>query len=315
MTTIKLERQAQHQSTQSKLFPIIVLVIALLATTFATIFIKLAQQSAVPSPLIVVGRLGIAALILSPLVWFNYREEITQLNRRELLFALFAGLWVALHFMALVFALENTTVLIVMVIINTGPLWTAVLEKIFLKVRLSTIVWLGMFITIIGSTVIAILSSQGTVDANPGENTLLGIGLTFLASMAGAAYITIARDVRAKVSLIPYVWIVFGFGGVIALIIVFFTGTPIVGHSPTGYLWLIMLAMIPQLIGHSGFNFVVRYFSATLMSIVGQSLTVTAAVAAFFVFGEVPGMAELIGAAIIIPGIAIALYGRQKQTP
>lgn len=288
-------------------FPALVFVIAIGAMTFASIFIKLAQQTGLPSPVIATGRLLLATLILTPITLMHYRDELLQLRRRDLFFAMLAGFWLVTHFMLLIYALEQTPIMLFMLIINMGPLWTALLERFFLDARLSRFVWVGLFVTILGTTVIAVLS--GSNDDGTSRVTVPIILISLLSSLAGSIYITIGRGVRAKVSLIPYIWIVFGIGSLLGLGFLFVTQTPMMGYPAMGYVWLLLLTLIPQLIGHGGFNYAVGFFPVTLTSIAGQSLTVTAAIAAFFVFGEVPQAPELIGAAIIIPGILLAIIG------
>lgn len=272
---------------------------------------KLSQEAGLPSPVIAAGRLGLAALILTPLTLTRYRTELLQLTRRDWLFASIAGVWIVIHFMLIVFALEQTPVMLFMVIINMGPLWTALLERFFLRARLSKLVWIGLFITMIGTTTIAVLSN--TADSDTATLTLSALLMTLGASIAGSIYLTIGRSIRKKVSLIPYIWIVFGIGGILGLAYLIVSGTPVTGHPSTGYIWLVMLTLIPQLIGHGGFNYVVGHFTVTLTTIAGQSLTLTAAVAAFFVFGEVPQAPALIGSAIIIPGILLAILGNSQS--
>lgn len=299
-------------SRQAVINPWLALGIALAAATFAGPFIKLSQEAGLPSPVVAAGRMSLAAVILTPLVLYRYRDDLRNLTRSDLLWTMAGGTLLCIHFMLLIFALEYTSILILTVILNTGPLWVALLERVFLKERVNRWVWLGLGITIVGSTYIAFFADgTGSVETN---NALLGASLSVAAAMCGASYITLGRKVRQKISLFPYVWIVFGFGGIVGIIITLASGTPIVGHPGGGYFWLLMLTLIPQLIGHSGFNYVLGYITATLTSLSNQMLTVTAATAAFFIFGEVPGVEEIIGSAIIAVGVVMALLMREKRT-
>jgi drug/metabolite transporter (DMT)-like permease len=180
----------------------------------------------------------------------------------------------------------------------------------FLKEKLSREVWLGLLLTIIGGGVIAVASSAGTSGT---ENALMGNALALAGAIAGSIYITIGRSVRAKVSLFPYIWMVFSCGALVAIIFVLLTGTPITGHPPRSYFWLIMVTLIPQLIGHSGFNYALGYFSATLVSLTTQTLSITAAIAAFFIFAEVPTLTDIIGSSIIIGGVILAIISQQRK--
>lgn len=303
----------QNEVVKTTFNPWIALAIGVCATTFAAPFIKLSQENGVPSPVIAFGRIGLASLVLTPLVLSNYRQELRNLNRRDIIMAMVGGLFLVTHFLLMVIALESSSTLVVLVIVNTGPLWVALLERVFLKQQINRFVWFGMLITIIGSVYIAISanSSSGLNDAN----SMIGAILSTFAAMAGAAYITIGRSVRRKVSLFPYVWILFGIGGILGLLFTLATRTPILGHSATGYFWLIMLTLIPQLIGHSGYNFALRYFTATLTSLSSQLITITATIVAFFIFAEVPTVSDIIGSTVIGIGVIIAILNRNRTQP
>lgn len=300
------------QRRQVSINPAFILAIALGAGTFAAIFIREAQNAGMPSPLIATGRMLLAGIILTPLVLTKYRPELKRLERRDLLMAMFAGFWLITHFLIMITALETTTIMIFTVILNTGPLWVGLLERTFLKAKLTRGVWLGLFITISGSVFIA-MTASGSNESGSG-NSLYGIILTLLAAIASAIYMTIGRSVRSKVSLVPYIWILFSIGGLIGLAFVIVTGTPIFGHSQESYFWLLLLVLIPQLIGHAGFNYALGYFPATIISLSGQVLTITAAVAAFFFFGEIPTSMQIFGSAIIAVGVVIAILARQRQS-
>lgn len=311
MTTLThIEAKPATPSTEWN--PTLVLLISLGATSFASIFMKLAQNAGLPSPIIAAGRLILASLAMTPLVIRNYSAELRSLSRRDILFAVIAGVLLAAHFMSIVYSLENTSIMLLIVILNTGPLWTALLEKSFLKTRLNRTIWLGLLITIGGGITIAFFNSGAAESTS--DNVSLGIGLAVFSSIAGSANLVIGRSVRAKMSMLPYSWIVFGIGGLTALAFVFATSTPILGHPTMGYFWLVLLTVIPQIVGHSGFNYVVRYFSATFLSIAGQSLTITMSIAAFFIFGEVPGMGDIIGSAIILIGMVLAIIGSSQKS-
>ncbi len=292
--------------------PYAVLLLGIVAATFAAPFIKLTQQAGMPSPLIAAGRLLLATAVLTPLVWTRYRDEIMHLSRRDIIMAMFAGLWIATHFIMLITALEYTSVLINQVIVNTGPIWAAILERFFLRARLSRIVWMGMMVSFVGGGMIALAGASNTSEqvANP----TLGNTLALVGAIAGAVYLTIGRSVRSKVSLFPYVWIVFGCGGLFALLYVFATGTPITGHPPESYFWLVMLTIAAQLLGHASFNFCVGYLPAAIVTLAGQVITVTAGIVGYFLFAEVPTFLELIGCVVILTGVLMAILGRRQKT-
>lgn len=312
MTAIVEKRK--NKNVEAPAFnPWLALLIGVLAGTFAAPFIKLSQENGLPSPVIAFGRMGLAAIALTPLVLRYYSQELQNLTKRDLIMAIIGGLFLVTHFMLMIFALENATTLVVLVIVNTGPLWVALLERVFLKEHLNRFVWIGMFVTIAGSFYIALNVNSGT---SIGDGTpMLGAILSFFAAIAGAAYMVIGRTVRRKVSLFPYVWVVFSCGGILGLIVTLVTGTPIVGNPSGGYFWLLMLTLLPQLIGHSAFNFALRYFTATLTSLSSQLLTITGSIVAFLIFAEVPTLHDFIGSVVIALGVLIAILNRTKTSP
>ena len=291
------------QSKAKSISPEWALIIAVSAATFAAPFIKLSIVAGVSAPMIAAARLLLAALILTPIVWTQHREELRNLSHRDVILGLSAGLWVAIHFILMITALEYTSVMLNQVLLNTGPIWTALAEMLVDKVRLSKTVWIGLLITFSGGVFIAMTSG----DTSLGTNPMLGNILAILGAMAGAIYMLYSRNVRGKISLVPYNWMAFSSGGFIAIAYALISGKSQVNHSNEAYLWLILLTIVPQLVGHTGFNYALRHIPATFVSLSAQVLTVTAAIAAFLIFKEVPTVTEIIGSIIIVIGVVIAI--------
>lgn len=305
--------------------------VGLIAASFAANFVRLSQEDGVPSLVIAAGRLGLAWLILTPLVVYRYQEQLRQINRRDLLLTGLAGLWIGIHLTLMAVSLEHTKVLISQVFINTMPLWVALLERFFLRAKLAKIVWAGLVLALLGSSVIAFsgltqsddtasssaqpATTVETSEAERHDNTLLGGFLALSGALAGSVYMTIGRSVRGKVTLIPYVWMVFGGGGLTGLVFVFATRTPITGHEPMGYFWLLMLTLLPQLVGHSSMNYALAYIPAALVSLSTQAVTVISTIIAFFLFAEVPSEYDIVGSAIIAAGVSLAIWGQRNGRP
>ena len=289
----------------------IVVLIGAVAVSFAAIFIRLAQAEHIPSLFIAAARLTIAALVLTPVIVRRHLPEIRALKRGDLVLALVSGLFLALHFATWILSLEYTSVLISVVLVTTNPLWVAVLEVVFLRARLGRTVIIGLLIGFAGS-LIAGLSSSGA--ASPGKDPLLGSILAFTGAICVAIYLVIGRKLRGRLSLLPYIWLVYGCGALILLAAVILTRIPITGYSQQGYVWLVALALIPQLIGHSSFNYALKYLPATLVGIVNQLEPVLSAVAAIIVFQEIPGELQLVGSVAILAGVVLASIGQNQSS-
>jgi drug/metabolite transporter (DMT)-like permease len=277
---------------------------------WASILGRMAQGEGVPTVYIIAFRQLMSALILTPFVFHYYQAELRGLGRREILFAAIAGFWFSIHLLAGFEGLKHTSVLVNMVLGGTTPLWIALIEVSLLKHRLSRWVWIGLMFTLGGSIIIAIGGSNSGLGDNPGLGSLLSIG----AALTGSLYAIMGRQSRKRLSFLPYIWMMFSFAATTALVVVFATGTPITGYSAAGYIDLILLALLPQLVGHIIYNFVLRHLSATYTAIVGQFGVIMSIVLAFFIFAEVPAMLQIPGVLAIIVGITLVNLCQHTQT-
>ena len=94
---------------------------------------------------------------------------------------------------------------------------------------------------------------------------------------------------------------------------VFLTGESLFGHSLAGYGWIVLLALVPQLIGHSSFNYALAFLPATLVSIASQMEPVFGAVIALFVLSEIPTAAQILGGIMIVVGVIMASLSQTNE--
>lgn len=289
-----------------------VLALGLLAVSLASILIRMAQGEGVPSLTIAAGRLAIAALILTPFTLRRYQRHLRGLRRRDLLLIGVAGVFLGLHFIFWVTSLEHTSVLISVVLVTTSPLWSAGLEAVFLRASVTRLVFGGILLAIVGAVVISLPGADAGIAL--GSSPLLGSGLALAGALAVSVYMVIGRSVRARLPLLPYIWLVYGVAAITALAAVFVARAPLTGHSPTGYALLLALALIPQLIGHSAFNYVLKYLSATYVGISTQLEPVLSAALALLLFQEMPRPLQLLGSAIVMAGVVLATLGQPNPS-
>ena len=121
-----------------------------------------------------------------------------------------------------------------------------------------------------------------------------------------AGYILIGRKLRSKMSLIPYIFLVYGVAAISLLVILFFSGEKLAGIPSISYFWIFLLALIPQLIGHSTFNWALGYLPASLVSITLLGEPIGSTILAFLLLHEIPGPIKLLGALFLLAGIITA---------
>ena len=118
-----------------------------------------------------------------------------------------------------------------------------------------------------------------------------------------AGYMLVGRKLRAKMDLIPYIFVVYGMSAVVLIAIMLGMGESPFGFSPQVYLWLILLALVPQLLGHSIFNWSLKYIPASLVSVTLLGEPIGSTVLAYFILLENPGWVKIGGATLILVGI------------
>jgi drug/metabolite transporter (DMT)-like permease len=281
----------------------------IVAVSLAAIFIRFAQAEGMPSLLIAAGRLTLSALILTPFTLRRHLPDLRAMRGGDYLLAAASGLLLAVHFVTWIASLEYTSVLISVVFVSTSPLWVALLEFVFLRARLKPPVVFGLLIAVMGG---ALIGAAGGDAGGAGSDPALGAGLALVGAIAIAIYLVVGRKLRARLPLLPYIWLVYGCAALFTILMVLLSRTPIAGYSTSSYFWIVLLALVPQLIGHTSFNYALRYLSATYISIAAQLEPIGSAFVAFLVFGEIPLPLQMVGSAAIIVGVALATFGQSR---
>jgi drug/metabolite transporter (DMT)-like permease len=289
------------------------IVVAILAVSTASIFVRFAQREA-PSIVIAALRLGFAVVAIAPFAIIRYRSELRKLTRHDLLLAVLSGGFLAVHFAAWITSLEYTSIVSSVVLVSTGPLWVALFSPLFLKEPLTRPVLIGMLLALFGGTVIALGDScqisHGLVCPSFSGflrgDALLGNFLALVGAWALAGYLMIGRSLRSGMSLLPYIFVVYGVAAVVLFAAMFASGQRPTGFSGMTYAWIVLLALIPQLIGHTTFNWILRFIPVTLVAITTLGEPVGSAVLAYFILREIPASLTLFGGLLILAGIYIS---------
>lgn len=292
----------------------IAITIAILAVSTASIFIRFAQNDGAPSLVIAALRVTFATIILMPLALTKYLDEIKRFTRTEVLLGALSGFFLALHFATWISSLEYTSVASSVVFVSTGPLWVALLSPVLLKEHLTRTAFIGLGLTLAGGAIIGLSDAcvwdQG-LSCPAFQDILQGRAIwgNFLA-LAGAwtvtGYLIIGRKLRVGLSLVPYIFMVYGFAALALIIIMLASGQSPFGYAPKTYGWIFLLAALPQLIGHSTYNWALKYLPAAFVAVTTLGEPIGSAILAFFILNETPTYATLFGGGLILSGIYLA---------
>jgi len=99
----------------------------------------------------------------------------------------------------------------------------------------------------------------------------------------------------------------------VTLAIIAANGISLIGYDLRGYLWVLLLAILAQILGHGALNFVLRFMSPTTLTMTVQSAPILSAIWAYLIFSEMPTIPQAIGSVILVIGVTIVLRGQQVR--
>jgi drug/metabolite transporter (DMT)-like permease len=278
--------------------PTIALFGGVLAISTGAILIRLAEEA--PALVIAAYRVGIAAVILFPIALAKARDELLSLSKSDVRIALIAGFFLALHFAAWVSSLKYTSIANSVVLVNTSPLWVGILAPIITKEKIKRLVVLSIFMSILGAFII------GYGDYTQENSALRGDFLALAGGFSMAGYLLMGKKLRQKLSLIAYVSVCYGSSAIILWALVIILDFPIWGFSGQTVAAFFSMALFPQLIGHSCYNWALKYFSTSFVAVSLLGEPVGSIFLAYVIFHEGLTPMKVIGGIFILTAIYLA---------
>jgi len=285
-----------------KFNPKIVVLIGALGVSLSPILIKSSDSQALT---IAFYRLLFTVVLLTPFIIAKNTKEIKSLSSKNLISIMWSGTVLGFHFSAWIISLKYTTVASSTVLVNTSPIIIVLITFFIFKERTSKKQLLAIVAAFVGSFILAFGDFFG------GENAILGD----LFAIAGAAfvsvYLLIGNKVRQSVSMSTYTYLTYTFALISIAITNLFVGHSLIVQQPSEYLLFLSMAIFPTLLGHSLFNWSLKYVSATFISMAILTEPILASIIAIFTFAEIPTITQVIGSIVII--CSIAFYNNSKN--
>jgi drug/metabolite transporter (DMT)-like permease len=287
--------------------PYLGLAIGMAAVSSAAILVSLARREGVPALTIAALRMCFSAAALAPVVLTRGRAELVRLPARDIGLAVASGILLALHFAFWISSLDHTSVMSSVVLVSSNPLFVGLASGLLLRepLRRSTIA--GVAVAVAGGAVVG-LTDLGQA----GGASLRGDLLALLGAAAVSGYILVGRGLRQRVSLIPYVGIVYTTAAIALLALALVSGSALQGFTPKGWLFVALLALGPQLIGHTSYNWALKHVSAIFVTVTILAEPIGATILAITVLGQIPSWISLAGGGLILFGIWIVSRGEQN---
>ncbi|MEO6397251.1 MAG: DMT family transporter [Tepidiformaceae bacterium] len=284
----------------------LVLIVGVSATAWAAIFVKLSQEA--PPLTIAAYRMLFATGVLGAVAAVGLVRGVDRLPRRATwAWLALSGTLLAGHFWSWFASLERTSVGSSVVIVAMQPLLAAALAFLFLRERPSTSEYLGIALATVGLLII------GGRDFAQSPGQLGGDGLALLGGLLAAAYRTVGRRLRPDMSAAIYSAGVYAVAAAVLWTLVAAFRPEPSGFGAQTWTFIILLALVPQVIGHTAFNWALAHFRVVRVSIANMGEPVAATLLAIPILGERPSVAVVFGGLLILLGVAIGLFGRPRR--
>ncbi len=284
----------------------LVLFVGVAATSFAAVLVRLADESPALTTAayrmlfaaVLVGGFATVRILLGADCWPA---------RRVWAWLLLSGLFLAGHFWSWFASLERTSVGSSVVLVAMQPLLAAGLGYLFLKEQPSRAEYTGIALAAVGLVIIG----GGDLASSPAE--LGGDALALLGGLLAAAYRTVGRHLRGETSAAVYSGSVYALAALALWALVGLFRPAAGGFQADTWTYLVLLAVGPQVIGHTAFNWGVRHFRVVTVSIVAMIEPIGATLLAIPILDEDPSLTVLLGAPFILAGVWVALGVRTRE--
>ncbi|MBI5650535.1 MAG: DMT family transporter [Chloroflexi bacterium] len=281
--------------------PYLILLLGILAVSSAAILISFARAEGMPAVTIAALRLTLASVALAPFAITRAHSEWRALSRRDLALAILSGIFLALHFAFWISSLDYTSVMSSVVFVSTNPLFVGLASVLVLRESLTRGTIAGIAVAAIGGAIIGWNDLRGA-----GAESLQGDLLALAGAVTVSGYLLIGRRLRKHLSLIAYIGLVYSTAAIFLLALAFVMNASLFGYSWQAYALIALLAAGPQLIGHTSYNWALKYLSATFITVTLLAEPIGATLLAIPLLNQNPDPIQLLGGALILVGIYLA---------
>lgn len=295
--------------------PLLVLALSLVGISLAAPLIRL---SAADPLVIATWRLGFSMIIVAAalVIGGGWREWRT-LAARDYLFAVGAGVLLAIHFWSWNASLRYTSVAASVALVNVQPVIIAIVSVLWLRESPSRLQWLGIALAVVGALIVGLADVPGGLSAlgpallgegQSGSRALFGDLLAMLGAVTAAGYYLIGRRLRQHLGLWPYVALVYGAAFASCLLLTQLAAKPLTPQPPRELAIFAGLALGPMLLGHTGMNWALGHLPAFIVNLttLGEPIGATILAALLPGIAEVPGVGTIVGGALVLAGVVLA---------
>ncbi len=276
--------------------PYLAVLVGVFAVSFSALFVRLTTA---PALIIATYRLLITFVVLAPYALLRHRPGLILLSWKQRGLAAASGLCLALHLVTWFASLRYTSIASSVVLVTTQPIFVVIGSWFFFREKVSRKAMMGGGLALLGSLVI------GAADFQIGPEAFIGDLLALTAAILVSGYLLIGRRLRGDVALPVYTFYTYGSSALVLIIASLVTGTPFAPYQTRDWILFFALAIVCTVIGHTVFNWVLRYVQASVVSVSVLGEPLGAILWASVFLREYPTIRQSIGAGCIFGGLFI----------
>lgn len=286
-----------------------IIALGVVAVSTSAVIVKMSVS---PPVVIAFYRVLLSWLMLAPVVLLRDGPRLADAlrrHRRDVALALLSGVFLALHYVVWFVSLRLTSVASATVLVTTQPLWVMLVAYMLWRERVALPAMAGMAVALVGVYFIGAHSAQQE------GGQLLGDVLAVVAAILVSGYLLIGQRLRPRMSLLVYVFFVYGAAAAVLGVMAAVMRLPMAGYEAREWWLFAALAVVPTLMGHTVFNWALQHVPASVVSVSILGEPVGAVVLAMLVLGEIPAPIQVVGGLIILSGIGLFLHFRSAEPP
>ena len=280
------------------------LIIGVVAVSTSAIFVKLITA---PAGVTAFYRLFFSVLLLLPIFLYKYVAELKSITKKDWVLCILGGIFLAFHFILWFESLNYTSVASSTVLVTLQPIFAFLGTYLIFNERFSKTKIICGIVAIVGSVII----SWG--DFYIDKSALFGDLLALIACGLITAYFLLGQSVRQRVSLITYTFLIYAISAITLFIYVIGTKESFFSYPTSDWIYFICLAIVPTLLGHSIFNWVIKWISTSTISMAILFEPVGAVVLAYIILGEKLVWTQVLGGILVLWSIVLFLINEKKQ--
>ncbi len=263
----------------------LILAIGILACSWAGPLIRLADEASFLY--IATARLVIAAPIMIAVSLLGPKDSYRTLKISVICLMVLSGIALAAHFAFWVSSISKTSILASVALVAMSPLFAALGGWMFLGERPNVRVLSGILLSFCGASALVISDFQDI-------GSLSGDIYAFIGAILASIYLLIGRYVRQRVEVSVYTAIVYSVGAIVLLITFLSRETLTFNYEVNTYIFVLLLALVPQLIGHNAINYSLGFAPAAVVALAILGEPVGSSLIAALLLDEIPSVLRLL---------------------